>query len=111
VLGASGHVGYDLAEEAYFFRRLPWSEGDAEAYNPRLRAARALLADGAVRLDGDGVTARVGTGEIVHLVRADQTGRLSCTCQWWARYRGGRGPCRHVLAVRMVRDSAVEETR
>jgi hypothetical protein len=108
VLGASGQIGYDLAEEAFFFRQLPWSEGDAEAYNPRLRAARALVADGAVRLDG--AAARVGTGESVNLVRADPAGRLSCTCQWWARYRGGRGPCRHVLAVRMVRDSTTEET-
>jgi SWIM zinc finger len=108
VLGASGQIGYDLAEEAYFFRQLPWSEGDAEAYNPRLRAARALVADGAVRLDG--AAARVGTGESVNLVRADPAGQLSCTCQWWARYRGGRGPCRHVLAVRMVQDSTTEET-
>jgi hypothetical protein len=109
VLGASGQIGYDLAEEAYFFRQLPWSEGDAETYNPRLVAARALVADGAVRLDA--AAARVGTGESVNLVRTDQTGRLSCTCQWWARYRGGRGPCRHVLAVRMVQDSTTKEPR
>jgi hypothetical protein len=109
VLGASGQIGYDLAEEAYFRRQLPWSAGAAEAYNPRLRAARALVADGAVRLDG--ALARVGRGDQVNLVRTDDTGRLSCTCQWWAQYRGGRGPCRHVLAVRIVRDSTTEETR
>jgi len=109
VLGASGQIGYDLAEEAYFRRRLPWSAGDAEAYNPRVVAARALVADGAVRLDG--ALAQVGRGDRVNVVRIDGAGRLSCTCQWWARYRGGRGPCRHVLAVRMVQDSTTEETR
>ena len=109
VLGASGQVGYDLAEEAYFGRQLPWSAGDAEAYNPRLRGARALVSGGAVRLDG--ALARVGSGDSAHLVRTDGTGRMSCTCQWWARYRGGRGPCRHVLAVRIVQDSMTEEAR
>ncbi|MGW3413252.1 SWIM zinc finger family protein [Streptomyces sp. NPDC000888] len=109
VLGASGQVGYDLAEEAYFHRHLPYSAGDAEARNPRLRRARALVADGAVRLDG--TLASVGKGDQGHLVRADDTGRLSCTCLWWAKYRGGRGPCTHALAVRMVRDAATEAAR
>ena len=108
VLGASGQIGYDVAQEAYFHRRLPWSENDAEAFNPRLRGARALVAAGAVRLDGP--LAQVGSGDRIHVVRTDDAGQLSCTCQWWARYRGGRGPCRHVLAVRMVRDSTTEET-
>jgi hypothetical protein len=108
-LGVSGQVGYDLAEGAYFRRQLPWSAGDAEAYNPRLRAARALVADGAVRLDG--TLAQVGQGDSVTVVRTDDNGRLSCTCLWWARYRGDRGPCRHVLAVQMVKQSATEETR
>jgi hypothetical protein len=109
VLGASGQIGYDLAEETYFRRQLPWSAGDAEAYNPRLGAARALVADGAVRLDG--AQARVGMGDRVNIVRTDAAGRLSCTCAWWARYRGGRGPCRHALAVRMVQDSTTEASR
>ncbi|MEV7345856.1 SWIM zinc finger family protein [Streptomyces sp. NPDC093544] len=109
VLGASGQVGYDLAEEAYFHRHLPYSAGDAEARNPRLRRARALVADGAVRLDG--ALASVGKGDRSHLVRAEDTGQLSCTCLWWAKYRGGRGPCTHVLAVRMVRDTATEAAR
>jgi hypothetical protein len=109
VLGTSGQIGYDLAEQAYFHRHLPYSGGDAEARNPRLRGARALVADGAVRVDGD--LAWVGKGDHVHLVRADDAGRAGCTCLWWAKYQGGRGPCTHVLAARIVRDAAAEETR
>lgn len=104
VLGTSGQIGYDLAEEAYFHRHLPYSAGAAEKRNPRLRGARKLVADGQVRLDG--TLARVGSADHAHLVRTDDTGKLSCTCLWWAKYRGGRGPCKHVLATRMVRDSA-----
>jgi hypothetical protein len=108
LMGASGQIGYDLAEETYFRRQLPWSAGDAEANNPRLAAARALVADGAVRLERG--QALVGRGEQVNFVRTDG-GQLSCTCAWWARYRGGRGPCRHALAVRMVQESTTEAKR
>ncbi|MFD3602867.1 SWIM zinc finger family protein [Streptomyces sp. NPDC058656] len=109
VLGTSGQIGYDLAEEAHFHRHLPFSAGGAEARNPRLRGARALVADGAVRLDG--TLASVGKGDHTHVVRADDTGRLSCTCLWWAKYRGGRGPCKHALAVSMVRDTMTKAAR
>jgi len=106
-LGTSGQFGYDLADEAYFRRQLPWSAGDAEASNPRLAAARALVAAGAVRLDG--TTALVGRGDHLHSVRADADGRLSCTCPWWAAYRGDRGPCRHVLAVTITQQQQTTE--
>ncbi|WP_078917538.1 SWIM zinc finger family protein [Streptomyces sp. NRRL S-813] len=101
VLGTSGQIGYDLAEEAYFHRNLPWSAGDAEARNPRLRGARALVAQGAVRLDG--ALTWVGKDDHAHMVGVDDAGRASCTCLWWAKYQGGRGPCKHVLAAGMVR--------
>jgi hypothetical protein len=106
MLGASGQIGYDLAEEAYFHRHLPYRAGAAETRNPRLRGARALVADGAVRLEGP--LARVGKGDDAHVVRADASDRLSCTCFWWAKYRGGRGPCKHVLAVGMERGTAAD---
>lgn len=109
VLGTSGQVGYDLAEQAYFHRALPYRVGAAEALNPRLRAARALVAAGAVRIDGE--LAWVRTDDRTQTVRTDDTGRLRCTCLWWAKYRGGRGPCKHALAVRIVRDTAAEEAR
>ncbi|MFE0183887.1 SWIM zinc finger family protein [Streptomyces olivaceus] len=104
VLGASGLIGYDLAEGAYFHRHLPFTTGAAENRNPRLRGARALVADGAVRTDG--ALTWVGEGDHRHLVRTDDAGRATCTCPWWAKYRGGRGPCKHVLATRIVSDAA-----
>lgn len=108
VLGTSGQIGYDLAEEAYFHRHLPFSAGDAEARNPRLRGARTLVAEGAVKLDG--ALAWVGKDDHAHMVRVDDAGRSSCTCFWWAKYLGGRGPCKHVLAARMVRDDMTKDS-
>ncbi|THA75741.1 SWIM zinc finger family protein [Streptomyces sp. A0592] len=107
-LGTAGRVGYDAADAAYFHRELPYDAHRAEARNPRLTAARALLADGAVHLHTPTATAGSGTatvrsGERHYQVREAAGGVLSCTCQWWADYRGRRGPCKHALAVRMAR--------
>ncbi|KUL33202.1 SWIM zinc finger domain-containing protein [Streptomyces regalis] len=100
-LGTSGRVGYDTAEAAYFHRELPYDAERVERHNPRLRSARALVSAGAVTLDGVLGTVTAEDGH-VHRVR-DEAGVLSCSCLWWAKYRGGRGPCKHALAVRMVR--------
>ena len=34
-----------------------------------------------------------------YVVRTDPPG---CSCPWWLRYDGGRGPCKHVLAVQLA---------
>ncbi|MEU7116241.1 SWIM zinc finger family protein [Streptomyces sp. NPDC046182] len=103
-LGTAGRVGYDVADAAYFHRELPYDADRAERHNPRLVAARALVTEGAVVLDG--TLATVASGERRYQVReSDRT--LTCTCQWWADYRGRRGPCKHALAVRMARRSGV----
>ena len=107
-LGTAGQVGYDAAEAAYFHRVLPYDADRVERHNPRLKAARALLAAGAVTLEGDLATVR--SGGIAYRVRhAD--GVPSCTCPWWAEYRGGRGPCKHALAVCLARQGAHRAAR
>lgn len=102
-LGTAGRVGYDLADAAYFHRELPYDADRAERHNPRLVAARQLAECGSVVLDGD--LAAVASGDHSYQVR-ERAGALSCTCQWWADYRGRRGPCKHALAVRMTRRGA-----
>ncbi|MGA5493783.1 SWIM zinc finger family protein [Streptomyces cinereoruber] len=106
-LGTAGRVGYDVADAAYFHRELPYDADRAERHNPRLVSARRLVAEGAVELDGE--SAAVASGDRRYRVR-ESDGVLSCTCQWWADYRGRRGPCKHALAVRMVRRGAVVAT-
>jgi hypothetical protein len=66
-----------------------------------LRDARALVAAGAVTLTADGaVVISNGTGHHV-IGTAGGTGR--CTCPWWGKHRGERGPCKHVLAAGLAR--------
>jgi hypothetical protein len=99
-LATSGRIGYDIAESAFFHRELPYHTHRADGDNPRLAAARVLVADGMVHVDDDVATVRSG-GEVY---RVRQTARgPACTCTWWINYHGDRGPCKHALAVRIVR--------
>jgi hypothetical protein len=99
-LGTAGRVGFDVSEAAYFHRVLPYDAAAAAKLNPRLVGARQLVDDGAVTVVAD--TASVRSGEQLYEVRLADGGAVSCTCPWWAKYRGERGPCKHALAVGMV---------
>ena len=104
-LGTRGLVGFDLAEGGYFQRALPFDLELVEALHPRLVAARKLLAAGAVDVDppdrGGAREARVTSGDLSHRVRLEPAG-ARCTCPWYAKYRGARGPCKHVLAATLA---------
>jgi SWIM zinc finger len=103
-LGAAGRVGYDLAQSAYFHRELPYDRAVLERMHPRLLGARELVEQGAVRL-GENGDATVRSGNAEYVVRFED-GVARCTCAWFAKHRGERGPCKHVLAVEHARRSA-----
>jgi hypothetical protein len=99
VLGSSGLVGFDVAEGRYFHRVLPLDLSSVEDLHPRLADARALLQAGAVSVAcAAPLDATVASGDIAHRVR-ELDGELQCTCPWFAKHRGLRGPCKHVLAA------------
>jgi hypothetical protein len=103
-LAAAGRVGFDLANNAFFHRELPYDRAVLEKMHPRFLGAQRLVDEGGVRLDGD--SAFVRSGEVEYLVRGER-----CTCPWFARHHGERGPCKHVLAVQHVRREVEVESR
>ena len=106
VLGASGLAGYDLLEGNYFHRVLPFDLALLEDLHPRIVDAQALLNSGAVAIvSTEPFEASVKSGEIAHRVR-ETDGALRCTCPWYARHEGNRGPCKHVLAAAAHRYSS-----
>lgn len=111
-LAVAGRVGYDVTEAAYFHRDLPFHPTALARLNPRLRSAEALAAGGGVVVFPDG-RADVRGSSTVHRVRIDEKGDESCTCRWWTSHEGRRGPCRHVLAYRLLlarRESVGDDT-
>jgi hypothetical protein len=104
-LALSGIVGFDLAEGGFFRRELPFDLDRGERLQPRLRDARRLVEQAAVRIetaDKSGLAGWVaGAGGVEYRVRSTPDG-WSCTCPWYGRHRGDRGPCKHVIAVQLV---------
>src|SRR5262249_18326863 len=103
-LASRGLVGYDLAEGAFFHRVLPFDMTLVEALHPRLRDARKLVDEKGVRIvrqDEAGVEAYVKGSGVEHRVRLGAEG-ARCSCPWYAKNQGDRGPCKHVLAVQIT---------
>ena len=108
VLGTRGLVGYDLETSSYFHRVLPFDLELVEQLQPRLVNARKLVSEGKVRVSqqtAERTEAFVAGTDVEHFVRISETeaGVISkCTCPWYAKHQGERGPCKHVLAVQLV---------
>ena len=103
VLGASGLAGYDVFAGSYFHRVLPFDLSMADDLHPRLVDAKALIESGAVHvLKTASFEADVQSGDTAHRVR-EVDGELRCTCPWFAKHQGERGPCKHVLAAAVLR--------
>jgi len=103
-LAAGGLVGYDVFQAGYFHRELPFDLARIEGLQPRLKDARKLVAEQAVRVEsqsGDEVDAWVQGSGVEHRVRLNSEGSR-CTCPWFAKHQGDRGPCKHVLAVQLT---------
>jgi hypothetical protein len=107
VLAVGGLVGHDLVLGGFFDRRLPYGNDRLDALQPRL--ARAQRIDSVTFDDAASRRATVVTPNGPSVVHLPETGVVgsSCTCAWWGRHRGERGPCAHVLAA----DAARRTTR
>lgn len=106
-LAAQGVLGFDLPSGSYFHRVLPFDLSLIEKLNPRLKNAAALRKSGAVRLSSSegGHTAEVESDGVVHRVTIGPGG-TTCTCPWYAKHQGKRGPCKHILAAEMALDAS-----
>jgi hypothetical protein len=101
-LSSMGLLGYDLDENHFFYRRLPFKLSRIMSLNPRLKDAEKLLTEDKVNIISqttDRVEARVAGTGVAHTVILDGE-RDRCTCTWFSRHQGDRGLCKHVLAVK-----------
>lgn len=103
-LAAMGLLGYDQDENGFFYRRLPFKLSRVVGLNPRMKNAEKLIAEGKVEILNKNAVrteARVeGTG--VHHTVIIENDKERCTCEWFSKYQGERGPCKHVLALKKL---------
>ena len=95
-LAASGRLGYDIVDQAYFHRELPVDSERVLRRNPRLAAARKLADDGGVVRQNTCWVVRGSNGGWYSI---PDTVPLRCECAWDREHSGTRGPCKHILAV------------
>jgi hypothetical protein len=104
VLGTRGLAGFDVASGNFFHRELPFELEQIEALQPRLKDARKLLAEKQLQVlatpEEQAWDVSVPGTDVQHHVRLRPTGDR-CTCQWFSKHQGERGPCKHILAARM----------
>lgn len=103
-LSAIGLLGFDLDENNFFYRRLPFKLSRIMSLNPRLKDAEKLLAEGKVHIVSDQngrIEAQVEGSGVQHLVIIKDE-QAQCTCQWFSKNQGERGPCKHILAVKKL---------
>lgn len=104
VLGTRGLVGYDLSSGAFFHRELPFDLSLVEELHPRMKKARQLYDEKNVRLapgkEGSyDAYVKGKTGDHYVQIGAES---CRCTCDWFAKNQGQRGPCSHILAAEIA---------
>ncbi|MBB6372319.1 SWIM zinc finger family protein [Chryseobacterium shigense] len=103
-LAAMGLLGYDLDDNGFFYRRLPFKLSRIIGLNPRMKNAEKLIAEGKIEILNKSETrteARVEGTDVHHTVIIEND-KERCTCEWFSKYQGERGPCKHVLAVKKL---------
>lgn len=103
-LAAMGLLGYDLDDNQFFYRRLPFKLNRIMSLNPRMKGADKLIDEGKVEIISNSpqrIEARVEGSGVRHTVILDDRNER-CTCEWYSKYQGERGPCKHVLAVKKI---------
>ena len=101
LLAVSGKLGFDVQEKAFFHRELPDDPDRVLKDNSRLVGAKKLM-EGISHVEDD----------IWHVKSQDTTYRViypkdlgaqnaKCTCTWYLKHQNSRGPCKHILAVKL----------
>lgn len=107
VIATRGLVGFDVANQCFFHRVLPFEKELVEKMHPRLQSAKKLIEQKAVTLlttegqSNQKLSSSIKSGDINHQVTIEGENER-CTCLWYAKHQGNRGPCKHILATYLM---------
>jgi len=106
LLASQGQLGFDHLDGKWFRRMLPGKQALIRQSNPRLSKAEAWVAAGAVAVESDlndRVRGRVRIdADTEHHVAIEPDGGAQCTCFWFGKFGLSRGPCSHIMALRLA---------
>lgn len=108
-LAAMGLLGFDLDDNRFFYRRLPYKPERIVGLNPRIKGAEKLITEGKVKIvshTAGRTEARVEGSGVSHTVIIDNE-RARCTCPWYSKHQGERGSCKHILAVKKITNKEI----
>jgi len=104
LLAVSGKLGFDVRERAFFHRELPDEPDRVLKDNPRLVGAKKLV-DETMYVE-DNIW-HVKSGETTYRViypTDENLENTKCTCTWYLKHQNSRGPCKHILAVKLKKE-------
>jgi len=101
LLAVSGKLGFDVRDRAFFHRELPDDPDRVLKDNPRLVGAKKLVDD--TEYVDDNIW-HVKSGDTTYRViypTDENLENAKCTCTWYLKHQNDRGPCKHILAVKL----------
>ena len=101
LLAVSGKLGFDVRDRAFFHRELPDDPDRVLKDNPRLVGAKKLVED--TEYIDDNIW-HVKSGDTTYRVifpTDENLENAKCTCTWYLKHQNSRGPCKHILAVKL----------
>ncbi len=104
LLAVSGKLGFDVRERAFFHRELPDDLNRVLKDNPRLVGARKLMQETSYVEDD---VWHIKSGDTIYRVIYPTDMRVEnakCTCAWYLKHQNSRGPCKHILAVKLKKE-------
>lgn len=104
-LSGIGLLGYNLFDNNYFYRKLPFKLERLISFNPRLKSAKKLVEnDEIIILEKTKTLIKAivkGSTDIYHTV-IKINDIYQCTCNWYTNNENNRGVCKHILAVKIA---------
>ena len=101
LLAVSGKLGFDIRDRAFFHRELPDDPDRVLKDNPRLVGAKKLVEDTEYIDDNIWYVKSGDTTYRVIFPIDENLENAKCTCTWYLKHQNGRGPCKHILAVKL----------
>lgn len=101
LLAVSGKLGFDVRDRAFFHRELPDDPDRVLKDNPRLVGAKKLVEDTEYIDDNIWYVKSGDTTYRVIYPTDENLENAKCTCTWYLKHQNDRGPCKHILAVKL----------